>query len=266
MMVERVDNGEQADKPANGDGPEICVTIDAYGISRASLEAAVTVAEQSKVGLLGLFMEDMLLQSVAELPFTTEVVRSTGEERELFAEGVRLRRQQLLSQVRSLFDECVVARQVRFRFEVSERRVPVTALLERMSGIYVPGRPRNGLSRRLGSATVQRVKLLYDGSEQAKRGVELVISLVGAGHCREVLVASFCSLPASLLTKLSAQGARVYLLNEQKDQQRVLRQIVDGPAADLVLVPFPLVSAVDPLVLQGSLRNSPSQGTLLISR
>jgi len=263
MTVERAGNGAGVRTADEVGTPEIYVAIDAQGISRASLEAAVMVAEQIKAGLLGLFVEDLLLQSVAELPFTTEVVRSTGEERDLFADHLRLRHRQLLDRMQLLFDECALARQVRFRFEVSERKLPAAVPRGQASGIYVPGRRRGGAQPRH-DATLNRIKVLYDGSEQAQRAFELVSSLAGAGRCREVMVVNLQSLPASLLTELSQRGVRAYLLNEAATQQVVLRHILDGPAADLVLVPMSLAEEMDQAVLQASLENSASGGTLLV--
>ncbi|MCK9469941.1 MAG: hypothetical protein M0Q49_11045 [Porticoccaceae bacterium] len=264
MTAERAGNGAETRAASETGTPEIYIAIDAQGISRASLEAAVMVAEQVQAGLLGLFMEDLLLQSVAELPFTTEVVRSTGEERDLFADHLRLRHRQLLDRMRLLFDECALARQVRFRFEVSERKLPIAAPPGQASGIYVPGRRRSGVSQRAGAA-LSRIKVLYDGSEQSLRAFDLVLSLASAGRCREVMVVNLQSLPARLLTELSQRGVRVYLLNEAPTQQAVLRHIVDGPVADLVLVPLVLAAGVDQTVLQASLENSTSVGTLLVA-
>lgn len=264
MTGERVENGVEASAGENSAAPEIYVAIDnTHGISRASLEAAVMLAEQVKASLLGLVVQDLLLQSVAELPFTTEVVRSTGEERDLFADHLRQRHQQMLSRLRLLFDECALARQVRFRFEVGERKLPVPLPPGRAWGIYVPGSRRSTTGRP--AASLGRIKVLFDGSEQARRAVDIVRSLAEAGRCRELMLVNLGGLPASLLNELSQRGIRVYLLNEAVSQQVVLRHIVGGPAVDLVLVPLPLTEGVEQTVLQNTLESSASVGTFLIA-
>src|SRR5690606_621821 len=259
-------NGAGGERPesANGEGatPEICIAVDIRGISRASIEAMVVLAERIQWGLVGLFVEDLLLQQVAELPFTTEVVRSTGEERDLHAPHLRQHSQQLARALRGLFDECALARQVGYRSEVREQRVPVSVLVEQASGLYLPGKRQPG---RPGRAGVRRVKVLTDGGGGAHRALDMVRALVEAGLCREVILVNMGLLPARLPGELSARGARVQLLNEHREQSQVLRHIVDGPEADLVLVPRPLVRGIDERVLQAACDNSASGGTLLVS-
>ena len=49
----------------------ILVPIDLHGINRGTLETLVRIARQLDQGLLGLLLEDIRLQQVADLPFTT---------------------------------------------------------------------------------------------------------------------------------------------------------------------------------------------------
>lgn len=275
MMAEMTGDNGQKPEIRNSADAEIFVAIDMQGISRASLEAVVSIAERVKAGLVGLFIEDLLLQKVAELPFTTEVVKSTGEERELFSERLQHHNQRLLTAVQRLFEECTLARQVRSRFEVREHRVPVAALVNQVSGVYIPANRRlyrqahfHGAysSRGFPSAdTSQRVKLLYDDGPQAGRALEMVVALVDAGLCHEVILVNLGSVPTRVLSDLSSHGARVFLVNENRQQQSVLRQIVDGVAVDLVVAPRSLLEGVDEKLLQGVLENSVSGGTLVVS-
>ncbi|KJS06360.1 MAG: hypothetical protein VR73_10115 [Gammaproteobacteria bacterium BRH_c0] len=278
MTPESVANSGSNLEPQGGDQGEIFVAIDMQGISRASLEAVVLIAERVKAGLVGLFFQDLLLQKVAELPFTTEVVKSTGEERDLFADRLKSSNERLLNSVRSLFDECTLARQVRSRFEVREHRVPVAALVSHVSGVYIPGRGRrSGTAYFRGSTAarfpaadrVQRVKLLYDDGPQSRRALEMVLALVDAGLCREVILVNLGSLPMRVLADLSSHQARVYLHNlhvaSDLKQQSVLRQIADGAVVDLVVTPRCLVENVDESLLQAVLGNSVSGATLVVS-
>lgn len=261
--------GDTGRAPGNGESasgqpetPEICVAVDIRGISRTAVEAMAVLAERIHWGLVGLFVEDLLLQQVAELPFTTEVVRSTGEERGLHAQHLRQRSQQLAGVLRGVFDECALARQVRYRFEVREQRVPVSTPVQQASGLYLVGKRQPGRPARSG---VGRIKLLNDGGEGAQRALDMVQALVEAGLCREVILVNMGLLSARVPGELSARGARVQLLNEHRDEGRVLRHIVDGPEADLVLTPRSLVQGIDERVLQAAFDNSASGATLLVS-
>lgn len=278
MTLERTANPGQNPEIHNGGDGEIFVAIDMQGISRASLEAVVLIAERVKAGLVGLFIQDLLLQKVAELPFTTEVVKSTGEERDLIADRLKSGNERLLNRVRSLFDECTLARQVRSRFEVREQRMPVAALISQVSGVYIPGKGRGSAPAHFRGAVqtrfraadaVQKVKLLYDDGPQSRRALEMVLALVDAGLCREVILVNLGSLPLQVLADFSARNARVYLQNEhfadELRQQSVLRHIADGAAVDLVVTPRCLVEAVDERLLQAMFGNSASGATLIVS-
>ena len=61
----------------------ILVPIDLQGIGRDTLETLVRIARLLDRGLLGLLLEDIRLQQVADLPFTTEITLIGGRERSL---------------------------------------------------------------------------------------------------------------------------------------------------------------------------------------
>lgn len=257
MTLEQA-GGEVVDGNRGGDIMEIRVAIDIHGVSRSSLEAMASIAERVKASLVGMFTQDLLLLRVAELPFTTEVVRSTGEERHLHADSLRSSHELLLSRAKGVFEECARSRQLHCRFEIHEQAMLAADQEHRVSGIYLPG------NRRRTAGQAQRLKVFYDGSAQGQRALDMAQTLVDVGLCRELLLVSVTSLPARVLGDLSSRGARVYLLNEVADQQRVLHHIIDGPAVDLVVVPRILVAGIDDQILRTSLGNSASGGTLLV--
>ena len=80
----------------------ILVPIDIHGINRDALETLVRIARQLDRSLLGLMLEDIRLQRVADLPFATEITLAGCHERNLmrahlsqrhFARGVEAQRQ-----------------------------------------------------------------------------------------------------------------------------------------------------------------------------
>lgn len=255
--LERPDD-EAVNGNRDGGVMEIRVAIDIHGMSRSSLEAMAFIAERVKASLVGMFTQDLLLLRVAELPFTTEVVRSTGEERHLYADSLRSRHELALSRVKGVLEECARSRQLSCRFEVHEQPALADGQGGQVSGVYLPG------NRRRTTAQAQRLKIFYDGSAEGQRALDMAQTLVDAGLCRELLLVSVTSVPATVLGDLSSRDARVYLLNEVADQQRVLHRIVDGPAVDLVVVPRTLVVGIEDQLLRASLGSSVSGGTLLV--
>ena len=63
----------------------ILVPIDLHGINRSTLETLVRIASLLDRKVLGLLLEDIRLQQVADLPFTTEITLDSGRERILSA-------------------------------------------------------------------------------------------------------------------------------------------------------------------------------------
>lgn len=252
------------DRRAEGDGAEICLTINMRGISRATLEAAVRIAERMNTGLLGLFVDDVQLQQVADLPFTTEVIRSTGEERNLYAEHLRHRSRQLAASIQSLFQECARARHVECRFEVRQKRESVKVLMGQGRGLMVPGNPRRG-GLPIRPVQASRVKVLFDGSDQALRALDLVQGLIDNGQCRELYLVNMGALNTRVLSDMTGRGVRVYLLNVHRDEPSIVRQLVDGPEADLVIVPRGMAEGISDPVLHQAVENSVSGATLLVA-
>ena len=59
----------------------ILLPIDLHGINRNTLETVVRIASLLDRKVLGLLLEDMRLQQVADLPFTTEITLDSGREK-----------------------------------------------------------------------------------------------------------------------------------------------------------------------------------------
>ena len=83
----------------------ILVPIDLHGIHREALEQLVRIARQLNRDLLGLLLEDIRLQRVAELPFTTEITLSGGRERSLLSEQLTERHSLVTTDARKLLNE-----------------------------------------------------------------------------------------------------------------------------------------------------------------
>lgn len=223
---------------------ELCIAIDPHGISRASLNTAIILAERFKIGLFGLFISDDRLHRVAQLPFTTEVVISTGEERELLAEAVELVNQRSLMAIRNLFEQIALPQKQRFRLEVSSAGLSLRLLLENRQDLFLPARKKRFRTANQQSLEpLKRVKWVYDGSEACERARLLLLELVHAGMTQEVLLLPRCAAPRQTLAELSRAGARIYWL-EYAGGTELAQQLKTPPHGDLLLLP---ASSVDGL-------------------
>lgn len=177
----------------------ILVALDASPHSLSALEAAVELAASFRAELLGLFVEDINLLRLAELPFAQEVGRFSGTlrrldtrhvERQLHAQAVRAR--QALTRIAE-------RAQVQWSFHVARGQI-ASELLTAASDVDLVILGKAGWSgqRRLGSTArsvlsqapgpalilQQGVRLglpvvvLYDGSRMAQRALAAATQLV----------------------------------------------------------------------------------------
>ncbi len=217
---------------------EICVAIDPWGIRLGSLEIAVLIAERLNAGLRGLLVGDQLLHQVAQLPFTTEVLVHTGEERNLAQESLTSSQHKNLQLIAKMLEQATRARQVSFRLEVDRDILPLGVLLRQQQDLFLPARRRPATPpRKLGGIRqLPAVKWVYDGSPASQHCLALLEQLIAAGITRTVYLIGQRAVPSQVLADLSARGARVCWVNCGAGLD-ILRQLTRGPEADLILLP-----------------------------
>ncbi len=235
------DHTESADNGTR----EICVAIDTGSVDPRSLEMAVLLAERLKRGLRGLFVSPSSLHLVAQLPFTTEVVKTTGEERELLAEVLELKHRQKCAHIQRLLEEQASHRRIRFRVDtVGEEDAPIALLLaDRQDVLLPPTRRRFAVIAGSAADNLRRVKWVYDESEASQRTLRLLRQLVAAGQIKTLYLIATCGVPRQVLAELSAAGVRVCWVHVRDDRE-LLARIRSGPEADLTLVPGTLVARI----------------------
>ncbi len=187
----------------------ILVALDASPHSLAALEAAVELAALMEAEMLGLFVEDVNLLRMAELPFAQEVCVSTTAcrwldvqaiERDLRAQAARLRRMLAVHAGRA---------RVRWSFEVARGVIAHELLTAAAQADMISlGRAGHSLGERHLGSTVRAVlseapcltlvvrqgerlelpvMVLYDGSPPAQRALAAASRLV-EGRGRHVIV------------------------------------------------------------------------------
>jgi len=190
----------------------IAVAIDCSPHSMASLKTAAKLAARMQAELLGIFVEDINLLRMAELPFSQEIrLYSSRPENIDTAELERLLRMQARQAASSLQHEAELYR-VQHSFRVSRGNVPkevVAAALE--ADLLVLGRSGHSPTCRKGLGSTARTALsgstknillmrsgfpseheavlvLYDGLEGSKKALGIALRLMHSGSKLHILL------------------------------------------------------------------------------
>ena len=225
--------------------------MDASEDSLAALEASSKLAADLQAELLGLFVEDINLLRLAELPVAREVVYASSSARALDLPRLeRALRMQAVELERALASAAETSN-VRWTFRVARGQVATEVLAAAQGAdMLVLGRIGRSPSRRarLGSTaraavagavrTVvllergvslgRRVVVLFDGSKEAFRSLETAARL--AGENEQELIVAICDEDSEGSNRLRTQSRD--WLREQGCQARL--RSVDRRAASLI--------------------------------
>jgi hypothetical protein len=240
----------------------ILVPIDLHGINPATLETLVLVARRLDRTLLGLFLEDLRLQQVADLPFTTEIVLGSGEERGLLREQLAQRQSSMVEETRRRLRDLASRDRVELTFENAAGARLHTAL-ERDGelDIFFPARQR----WRLVSATsrparlINRLGLLLDNGPHDQRVLETAHVLVEAGLVTDVYVLSDRGLNPDRLSTLTHPGTRVCVQSNLTLHPDTITGLIRNSAYDLLLLPRDCLREVRRDALEAALESTPGQ-------
>lgn len=185
----------------------ILVALDASPHSEAALKAAAELARRASAELLGLYVEDINLLRLAELPFAQEVGQFTAIRRRLDVREVERQIRGQTVRVQRMFEVTTRRTQVRWSFQVTRGTVArevlraaseADALVLGRSGwsLVAPGRlgstaravlspeaARSMPGLRLivprGGCLGAPFMVIYDGSGRAERALDAAAELVG---------------------------------------------------------------------------------------
>jgi hypothetical protein len=241
----------------------LLVPIDLHGVEPRSLETLVGIAQRLDLALLALFLEDLRLQQVADLPFTTEIVLSSGRERGLQPLELQRRHIRMAEATRLALDRLASRQRVELRFEQAAGQRWHNAL-QRDGGLDVFFAPRPRLSRqRVGADRGQaqsRLGLVLTGSATDRHALELASELL-----RARLMDRLCLLcehpPAPAFPGLERQ---VRIQSGSSLDADALCALVRHSPYELLLLPAAAVAAIPPEQLDQALDNA--AGQVLIAR
>jgi len=229
----------------------ILVALDASTHSLAALEAASALAEALGAELVGIFVEDINLLRLAELPFAREVRYQSALDRPLDSPGMERQLRVQAEQLRRALAGVAARRQLRWSFRVVRGQVAAELLTAAQDAdVLALGRASWSLSRRVrlgdtaravvaqasravlllqqGHAICAPIVAVYDGSPAAQRVLITAARLLSAtgGHLTAIIVAD----TAEAATRLEAAAAKWL---QGQGVQAHCRQLVNPAAADL---------------------------------
>jgi nucleotide-binding universal stress UspA family protein len=204
------------------------VAIDSSAHASAALEAAATLAAELHAELEGIFVEDINLARLAELPVGREIRFLTGQARDFTAAALEAQNKEQEFSARRAFAAAATRARITHAFRVARGQVDVEVisaagnadlLILGVGGKSPGGRDRLGNTARAAAERAPHSVLIskpgvrsigsplvcYDGSDGAKRALEAAVRLSGV---RE-------------------NGITVLIIAEDVDQAGSLRQEVN---------------------------------------
>jgi hypothetical protein len=245
----------------------ILVPIDLHGITRDNLESLVRIARQLDRGLLGLMLEDIRLQQVADLPFTTEITLSSGQERSLLRDHLSQRHSLVTTDTRRLLHELANRDHVELTFENAAGSRLHTAL-ERDGhlDIFFPARQRWHLvaaTRPGQNKPIRRLGIVLANTAQDQKVLEAARNLLQAGLVAEVYILSEGAPAPAQLETLYRPGSRICVQSNLRYNPAVVVQLIRQSAYDLLLLPRDCLQGIVPEVLDAALEKSAAQVLLI---
>lgn len=242
---------------------KILVPIDFYGVSRTSLETLVFIAGKMGRGLLALILEDVRLQQVADLPFTTEILLHGCEERSLQRNQLSRRHSLASTDTGSLLKTLATRSRVDLVLEhVAGDRMHTALAQESGIDIFFPARQRWQQApavHRPRHKAIPRLGCILAHTAQDNAVVETAQLLQRAGLVGELYVVSTTALSRTVVDSLYHKGSRVCVqANLHPDPATICSMLRHSPY-DLLLLPRDSLQGIAPQALAAALDNASGQ-------
>jgi hypothetical protein len=241
----------------------ILVPIDLQGIGRDTLETLVRIARLLDRDLLGLLLEDIRLQQVADLPFTTEITLRGGRERSLLRDHLSQRHSLVGADTRRLLNDLAHRDRVELAFEnASGSRLHTALERDGQLDIFFPARQRWQLvaaPRPTTGSAIRRLGIVLARTAQDQHVVETARLLQQAGLVAEIYVISVGPLDRAQLDSLHRPGSRICVQANLHCDPASISGIIRQSAYDLLLLPRDCLKGIPPAALETALDRSGGQ-------
>ena len=224
---------------------QILLALDAASENQDALESAITLAAQLRAELIGLFVEDIELLRSAQLPFTSEVVADSGEERSFTSNHIEKSLRAWTNQMQALLTKEAQKANIKCSFRTVKGRHIDTLLSE--TGEYnllIISHSRQQLISPITKSDV--IYLVFDGSSEAHHGVAIISEMALQG-LRNIVLIDTCSENVEYGAKKAAEwlirhGVHVFVQKMPGDPAQSLPPYLKKYPAALLLVPahFPM--------------------------
>jgi len=243
--------------------PRILVPIDLQGISKRNLETLVHIARQLDRGLLGLLLEDVRLQRVADLPFTTEITLASGTERSLQRAQLSQQYTRVSSDTRHLLGELAHRNRVELVFESAVGGRLHTAFERNgQQDIFFPARQRWRLvsaSPVKSGTVIRRLGMVLADTAQDAKVVDCANLLQQAGLVGEIHVLSHRALERGALDRLFRPGRRICVQANLSREPSTISRLIRQSAYDLLLLPRDCLRGITQDTLESALNEAGGQ-------
>lgn len=190
---------------SNGSIKRILVAVDASDANRTALLAATSLATQLQAELQALFVEDVNLLRLAELPFAREMVFGSRVGRRITLANMEQQIQQQATQLRRFVESLALQQQLKVDFKVLRGNISnELCLAAQQMDLLILGKNTQLLSQSLklgrvaqdvlaavncnvlllqhGAVIERPIAVLFDGSETSQRALQLAIQLAHSDH------------------------------------------------------------------------------------
>ena len=241
----------------------ILVPIDLHGVNRHTLEILVHIARQLDRQLLGLLVEDSRLQQVADLPFTTEISLSSGQEKSLLRDHLSQRHSLVSADARRLLHELAQRYKVALSFEdVAGARWQSALQRDGQLDIFFPARQRGYDSGEHYASSVNAIKRLgvvLPQSQVDSNVTSVAATLVAAGLVGDIYILSNRPPLPEQLHDLYRQGHQVRLQTNFCCNAVNLGALIRQSQYDLLLIPRECLQEIPTELLEAALDKSSGQ-------
>lgn len=244
------------------EGATILVPIDYHGVSPATLDMLVRIAGKLNRRLLGLVLESQRLQRVADLPFATEILLGSGQERRLERDPLNRRSSRVADDTRRRLLE--LARQARIELSFEDDhgdRWHAALTREGSLDLFIPPRARWHRPSTAGGARplIPRLGILLNGGAMDTRMVATALALEQAGLVgRAFLLSGGRPDPAMVAPLLRGRVPGVLQQGVATDPASLMSLLRRSPY-DLLLVHREALTAIPPMQLEAALEDAGGQ-------
>lgn len=241
----------------------ILVPIDFYGISPRAMDTLIRIARRLDRNLLGVVLENRLLQRVAELPFTTEILLSTGTERSLERDHLHRYHSRVAGETTRRLHELAERDKIKLAFE-SEEGDRWHCVLTRQGemDVFIPARDRwlqRPATTDRNHHLITRLGLVLTGGQSDQKTLAAATALAEAGLVGSLYLLSNGAPDPGIHAAFARCGCHVHLQSHFRADPTSVASLIRRSPYDLLLLPRDCLSGVRPAALGAGLDDTGGQ-------